>query len=169
MKKNLFLSAGMAGLLAAFLLFMPGQGRAGVAVNVEIPLPRLFLPLPPPLVVIPGTYAYYPPGVEADIFFYHGYWYRPYRDRWFLSSDYNGPWRATDRAPRVLRGLPPTYRQHPSSHEHMPYGTVRQNWRSWEKDRYWDRKHDQRRDPRDDRGRSDRGHGRGEERGHGRD
>ena len=169
MKKRLFLSARIAGLLALVLLLAPGQGRAGINVNVEIPLPRLFLPVPPPLVVIPGTYAYYPPDVEADIFFYHGYWYRPYRDRWFLSSDYNGPWRATGRVPRVLRGLPPTYRQHPPSHEHMPYGTVRQNWRSWEKERHWDRKQEKRRDYREDEGRREHDHGRGEERGHGRD
>jgi hypothetical protein len=164
MKKNLFLSAGM-GLLAAFLLFIPGQGRAGVNINIEIPLPPLFIPLPPPLVVIPGTYAYYPPEVEADIFFYHGYWYRPYRDQWFLSADYNGPWKSTDRVPRVLRGLPPTYRHHPSAREHMPYGTVRSNWRTWEKERYWDQ-HDQGKGHHEGSGRD---HGKGEERGHGRD
>jgi hypothetical protein len=168
MKKNLILSLSMAGLLAVFFLLAPQQSKAGVNVHVDIPLPRLFLPLPPPLVVIPGTYAYYPPEVEADIFFYRGYWYRPYRDRWFLSADYNGPWRVTDRVPRVLRGLPPTYRHHPPSHEHMPYGTVRENWRTWEKERYWDR-HDRRRDYREEEGRRDRGHGRGEGRGHDRD
>ena len=166
MKKNLFLSASMAGLFAAFLLFAPGQSKAGVSVHVDIPLPRLFIPLPPPLVVIPGTYAYYPPDVEADIFFYHGYWYRPYQDRWYLSADYNGPWRFTERVPRVLRGLPPTYRHHGPAREHMPYGTVRENWRSWEKERHWDR-HDRRRGSRGEG--EARGHGRGEDRGHGRD
>ncbi len=126
-------------------IFYPTKSKAEVSVNVMIPLPGLVITAPPAMVVIPGTYAYFPPDVEADIFFYHGYWYRPYRGQWFISAEYSGPWGsiAINRVPGVLINLPPYYRQVPPSYMRMPYGMVRKNWRTWEEERYWDRYDDE--------------------------
>jgi len=66
-------------MFLVFGLFTPAMSSAEVNINIDIPLPGLVIPAPPALVVIPGTYVYYPPDVQTDIFFYHGYWYRPYR------------------------------------------------------------------------------------------
>ncbi len=137
-------SIGVLCICSALLLFgvaVPLNGSAEVNVEVGIGLPGLVIPAPPALIVIPGTYVYYPPDVGVDIFFYHGYWYRPYRGGWFISGEYNGPWRgiAVRRVPHVLRGLPPTYRRVPPGYERVPYGTVRKNWRAWERERHWDR------------------------------
>jgi hypothetical protein len=160
-----------AAMIAAFGLFIRPASGAEVNVSIDIPLPGLALPAPPGLVVVPGTYIYYPPEVNVDIFFYHGYWYRPHRGGWFIASGYNGPWRVIGRrrVPGPLLGLPPAFRRMPPRHEHVPYPVVEKNWRTWEKERRWDNA----RSERHDRGRGDRdrkegrGRGHGEGRGHG--
>ncbi len=160
MKKELKAVSALSGALLMFILIFPLKGQAEVNVSITVPLPGLVLSAPPALVVIPGTYAYYPPDVSVDIFFYHGYWYRPYGGHWYISRDYNGPWGgvAVGRVPLALRRLPPGYRHGPAGYERRPYHEVRSNWRTWERDRYWDRPHE---------GRGERGGGH-ERRGDGR-
>ncbi len=141
MKGKLFMALVVGGALLTYGLVSPLESKAEVNVNIGVGLPGLVIPAPPALIVIPGTYVYYPPDVGVDIFFYHDHWYRPYRGRWFISGEYNGPWGAVGirRVPRVLRGLPPGYRHVPPGYERVPYGAVRKNWRAWERDRHWDR------------------------------
>ena len=62
--------------------------KAWVPVNpadeavANVPPPPAYAPVAPPdMALIPGTYVYFVPGVSADIFFYHGYWYRPFGGR----------------------------------------------------------------------------------------
>jgi hypothetical protein len=157
MKKSILSALGGGALYLLFGLFYPGTTYAEVHVNIDIPLPGLVIPAPPALIVIPGTYVYYPPDVDVDIFFYHGYWYRPYQGGWFIADGYNGPWRSIGprRVPGALISLPPTFRSIPPGHERMPHDMVQKNWRSWEKERHWDK-------PRGE----GRGHGHGM--GHGR-
>ena len=149
-------------LIATMLLLLLGfssSGVAGVSINIGIPLPPLVFAEPPPVVVIPGTYAYFSPDVEANIFFYHGYWYRPHRERWYRSSSYNGPWGYIASPPTVLINLPPDYRRVTIHHQRIPYGDLHENWRSWERGRYWER-HGWGRGERYDyeRGQRERGH-----------
>ncbi len=73
-------------------LLSPGKGDAGVNVNIGVQLPPLAITAAPPMVVIPGTYAYYAPDVQAGLFFYNGNWYRPYQGGWYSSVQFNGPW-----------------------------------------------------------------------------
>ena len=163
MKKQ-SLVALVSSMFFIFMLYPATKSNAEVNVNIAVPLPPLVFPAPPALIVIPGTYAYYPPDVSVDIFFYHGHWYRPYQGRWFISAGYNGPWRSitVERVPGTLRGLPPHYRRVPPGYERMPYGRVEKNWRAWERERYWDQ-HERRRDYREDEGRGEhRGPGRGQ-------
>lgn len=154
MKKRALIAAVIYGALLASVPIFPATGAAEVQINIG--LPPLILSAPPVLVVIPGTYVYYPPDVGVEIFFYRGYWYRPYAGAWFIASGYNGPWRraAIERVPPSLLRVPPSYRQGPPGYRPMPYGQVKKNWRTWERERYWDRH-------------EDRGEHRG--RGHGRD
>lgn len=156
-------------IIAACGVFFPAPANAEVNVNITLPLPGLVLPAPPGLVVIPGTYVYYPPQVDADIFFYRGYWYRPYRSGWYIGSGYNGPWRAIGRrgVPGPLLGVPRTYRRMAPRHEHVPYPVVERNWRTWERERYWDSRRSERHDRGGHRG-WDRDEGKGRGRGEGR-
>lgn len=143
MKIHAFIPFFASFVIAAAILMSPLKGTAGVNVNVgiSIPLPVVEIDAPPAVVVIPGTYAYYVPGVDADIIFYHNYWYRPYGGRWYRSTGYNGPWAfvSANTVPAPLLHLPPGYRQMPPGHERIPYGQLKKNWRGWERNHYWDR------------------------------
>ncbi len=124
-----------------FLLFLglSGQSMARVHIDVNIPLPPVFtFSAPPELVVIPGTYVYYCPDVDVDVFFYAGYWYRPYGGYWYRSVGYEGPWAYIASPPSVLVSLPPDYRIATRGFRHIPYGELHRNWRAWQRDRYWE-------------------------------
>ncbi len=129
-----------AGIVVALAMIIPTKGNAEVNINVAIPLPGLVISAPPAMVAIPGTYAYYPPDVDVDIFFYGGHWYRPYGGQWFIAAQYNGPWGsiAIQNVPGVLRNLPADYRQVPPRYRRMPHGMVMRNWQTWQNERYWD-------------------------------
>ncbi len=135
MKKKLIIIGTMLLLLLGF----SGQSTAGIHVGVNIPLPPVFVfPAPPELVVIPGTYVYYCPDVDVDIFFYGGYWYRHYGGYWYRCVSYDGPWAYIASPPSVLISLPPNYRVITRGHRHIPYAELHRNWRAWQRDRYWE-------------------------------
>lgn len=137
MKQNIFIIVASLLILSA-VIFIPVTGNAGLP---GPPLPPLVIPAPPPVFLIPGTYIYFAPDVDADLFFYSGFWYRPYGGRWYRSTRYGGPWGvvALNRVPRVLINLPPGYRNVPPGHQRIPYGQLKKNWRTWERHRHWDK------------------------------
>lgn len=158
MKRGMIHIVLIAVVLSAGGLIYPVKSEARVDVNITIPLPGLGIAAPPAMVVIPGTYAYFAPDVEADLFFYRGYWYRPYRGEWYYSVEYSGPWGrvAIGNIPPPLIDLSPGYRNVPPGYERMPYPMVKRNWRHWEEERYWGSY-----DRGDEHGMPHRGHGMG--------
>jgi len=132
--------------LALFTLCAPypAESRTNIDINIGINVPPVFVPYgPPELVFIPGMYVYLIPGIEPDIFFYQGYWYRLYQRHWFRAGSYNGRWVyiPPSRMPRPLLHLPPGYRHVPPGYvrERIPYGHLEKNWKKWERERYWER------------------------------
>ena len=121
----------------------PAQAEVNVGVGVSVGLPVFALPAPPQLVVIPGTYAYYVADVDVDIIFYQGRWYRPHGGRWYWARGYNGPWviAGSRHVPASLYRLPRDYRRG-VIYARIPYYDLNRNWRSWERDRYWEHQHD---------------------------
>ncbi len=117
------------------------EADAEVNVGVHIGLPSFFLPAPPAVVVIPGTYVYAVPDVDLSILFYRGYWYRPHNGRWYRASSYNGPWAyiQLSRIPRVLVDLPPGSWRVPPGYHRIPHAQLRKNWGRWERERHWER------------------------------
>jgi len=177
MKKSSLVLLSIAVMFVAFSL-LPQSGFAGVNVNVgiNVPLPAFVFHAPPPVVVVPGTYAYAVPDIDIDIVFYQGYWYRPHRDRWYRSTSYNGPWIVRDRVPAELHSLPPDYRHMPPGHQRIPYGQMKKNWKSWERDKHWDKhgykheaKHEHKEDSYSRHKEEKREHKKGGKGGHGRD
>jgi len=143
MKKKVFIGVVAALILVTCIGYSNGIA-AEVNINVGIkapPPPPLAIPAPPPMFVIPRTYVYFAPEVDVDVFFYQGYWYRPYRGNWYRSRTYNGKWIyiSSARVPRAVINVPPDFRHVPPGHRHIAYGDVRKNWRTWEKDKYWER------------------------------
>jgi hypothetical protein len=157
-----------AGILFVTLMGYAPQSPAEVSVNIGIgvPVPQVVIPAPPrvvihappPVVVIPGTYVYFAPDVGVDIFFYHGYWYRPHHGHWYRARGYNGPWNNIEgrRVPHVVRNLPPDFRYSVRHHERIRHADFQRNWKTWEQKKHWDRhdyrqldRHDFRHDVRD--------------------
>lgn len=133
----------MVMTIASFLLLFlgfSGQSMARVDISVSIPPPPIFtFSAPPELVVIPGTYVYFDPYLDFDIFFYAGYWYRPHRGYWYRSVAYEGPWVYIGSPPPVLLRLPPDFRIMTRGYPPISYWELRNNWRTWQTNRYWDR------------------------------
>jgi hypothetical protein len=140
------------GIIFVTLMGYTPKSSAEVSVNIGIGvrLPQVVIPAPPPVVVIPGTYVYFAPDVGVDIFFYHGYWYRPHHGRWYRAGGYNGPWNniESSRVPHVLRDLPPDFRNTARHHERIRHSDLKRNWKTWEQKKHWDR-HDYRHEVRD--------------------
>ncbi|MGA8178800.1 MAG: hypothetical protein WB792_01990 [Desulfobacterales bacterium] len=118
------------------------DAEVSVRIGINVPLPHVVLHAPPPVVVIPGTYAYYAPDAGMEMFFYHGYWYRPHHNRWYRGRGYNGPWENIQhaRVPHALRNLPPDFRRTARRHERIRYADFHKNWKTWEKEKHWDRR-----------------------------
>ncbi|MEN6469523.1 MAG: hypothetical protein ABFD45_11310, partial [Smithella sp.] len=80
-------------VLLALTFISPAPAIAGVNVDVDISLPPpIIFAAPPALVVLPETYVYVVPDVDVDIFFYGGWWWRPWDGRWYRSQSYNSGW-----------------------------------------------------------------------------
>ncbi|MDQ7837501.1 MAG: hypothetical protein RDU59_03290 [Thermodesulfobacteriota bacterium] len=134
-RKSFMLGSGL--IIMSLFLFYPAKGRAevDVSVNIGLPLPSVVISSPPAVVMIPGSPVYFDPDIEVDIFFHRGYWYRPYRERWYRATHYNGPWRHIARraVPTAIVHVPPSYRHIPPGHERIPYGQLKKHWKEHEK------------------------------------
>ncbi len=130
----------VGSVLLSVEMLSPVTSEAGIGLSVAIPLPELRLAAPPSLAIIAGTTVYFASDVEADLFFYHGNWYRPYDGEWYVSAEFSGPWGRVKigNVPRPLVDLPPDYRNEPSGYEPVAYAVVKRNWMRWEEEGYWD-------------------------------
>lgn len=136
-------------LLLALVFVVPVPMMAGVDVNVHIALPPpIVFSAPPQVVVIPETYVYAVPDVDADIFFYSGWWWRPWEGRWYRSRHYDSGWAYYQSVPSFYRGIPPGWRNDYKEHrwrgqqwnyQRIPHQQVQRNWSGWEKSRHWEK------------------------------
>lgn len=129
------------------VLPLPTMARTFVNVSIGLPPPMVFA-APPELVVLPGSYVYVAPDLAEDIFFYNGWWWRPWGGHWYRSRSYDSGWAYYRNVPSFYRGIPPgwrnDYREHrwhgrQWDHQRIPHQQLHQNWRNWERDRHWER------------------------------
>jgi len=142
MKKMLFRT-----MLLAFLFLFPVPTMAGVDVSISLP-PLIVFSAPPAMVVIPETYVYVVPDVDVEIFFYDGWWWRPWEGRWYRSRHYDSGWGYYQRVPsfysRVPSGWRNDYRERrwggrPWNYQPIPHQQVERNWSGWKKNRHWEK------------------------------
>ena len=135
-------------ILLALLLVFPVPTPARVDVGVSISLPSIVFSAPPLMVVIPETNVYAVPDSDVDIFFYGGWWWRPWEGRWYRSRNYDSGWAHYRSVPSFYRGIPSdwknNYRErrwkgHEWKYERIPHEQVQRNWRNWEKNRHWEK------------------------------
>jgi hypothetical protein len=161
MKRKIAVSLISFVLLWVLGLFQTGEALAGdvdIHIGIGVPPPRVVIPAPPSVYLIPGSYVYYAPDVGAQLFFYSGYWYLMDDGYWFRSSVYRGPWTylPPSRVPVVFLHLPPDYYRVSPGHKRIPYGQLKKNWKKWEGEhrrdvRDWERSYHERW-KKDDRG-----------------
>lgn len=136
-------------LFLTLVISAPVSAMAGVSVHVNIPLPPpIIFPAPPELVVIPETNVYSVPDVQEDIFFYGGWWWRPWEGRWYRSQYYDRGWAHYRGVPSFHGNVPPAWRDHYRDkqwnghqwqQQRVPQKDVQRNWRGWEKNKYWEK------------------------------
>lgn len=126
------------------------SAMAGVDVNVGISLPPLItFSTPPDVIVIPDTNnVYVVPDIEAEIFFWNGWWWRPWEGRWYRSRYYNRGWSHYNNVPSFYFDVDPGWRRyyrdrdwygHRWSYERIPNRRLQQNWKSWHNNRHWEK------------------------------
>ena len=135
-------------LLASVLLF-PVPTTAEVNIGINIPLPPLIVfASPPEVVVIPETYVYVVPDYDEDIFFYDGWWWRPWEGRWYRSRNYGSGWVYYQRVPSFYTRVPSSWRSdyrdrrwggHQWNHQRIPHQQLQRNWSTWKKSNHWEK------------------------------
>ncbi len=144
MKKIIF-----GAILLALVLLFPISAMATVDVGISISLPPLIISSGPlEVVVIPETDVYAAPDVDVDIFFYNGWWWRPWQGHWYRSHHYDSGWTHYQRVPSFYRRVPSGWRNnyrdhrwagHRWNHQRIPHEQVQRNWSNWEKNRHWEK------------------------------
>ena len=136
-------------ILWALVLVFPTPAMAKVNVGINISLPPLIVfAAPPEVVVIPETYVYADPDLDVDIFFYHGWWWRPWEGRWYRSRHYDSGWVYYQSVPSFYAGIPSNWRNeyrghrwggHPWNYQRIPHQQLQRNWSNWEQSRHWEK------------------------------
>lgn len=136
-------------ILLALVFVLPPPAMAGVNVDINISLPPpIVFAAPPALVVLPETYVYVVPDSDVDVFFFGGWWWRPWEGRWYRSRSYSSGWGYYRNVPSFYGHIPKDwrndYREHrwkgrQWDHRPIPHKQVQQNWRGWEKNKHWEK------------------------------
>lgn len=137
-------------ILLAWVFLVPVPAMAGVDVHVGISLPPVIVfGGPPDVIVLPDTSGVYVvPDIDVDLFFWNGWWWRPWEGGWYRSRYYNRGWAYYNNVPRFYYDVDPGWRRYYREHswsghrwdyERIPDRRLQQNWRNWNKNRYWER------------------------------
>jgi hypothetical protein len=144
MKKLFF---GTLLLALVIVAPIPTMARVDVSVSIVLPPPIVFA-APPELIVLPETYVYVVPDVDMDIFFYNGWWWRPWEGHWYRSRYYDSGWAYYKSVPSFYKRIPSGWRNdyrdhrwkgHEWSYQRIPHQQVQRNWNSWQKSKHWEK------------------------------
>ncbi len=146
MKKKILLGSILLAL--AWTAPVPTLAEVGISIGISLPPPIVFQ-APPEVIVVPDAYGVYVvPDVEVDLFFWNGWWWRPWEGRWYRSRYYDRGWAYYRQVPRFYYDVDPGWRGYYRGHdwhghrwdyERIPNRRLQQNWRGWNNNRYWER------------------------------
>ncbi len=143
--KRLFWGTILLALVSA--LPNPAMARVDIGISISLPPPIVFA-APPEVVVIPETYVYAVPDSDVDIFFYNGWWWRPWEGHWYRSRHYESGWAYYQRVPSFYAGIPSGWRNdyrdhrwggHQWNYQRIPQQQLQGNWNNWQKSRHWEK------------------------------
>lgn len=145
--KKLLSGAILLVLLSVFPVKAAAEVNISVGIGFPLPPPIVFQ-APPSVIVLPDTSSVYVvPYVEVDIFFWNGWWWRPWDGRWYRSRYYDRGWAHYNAVPRFYYDVDPGWRRfyrynewygHRWHHEPIPYQHLHKSWPAWQKQRYWE-------------------------------
>ena len=111
--------------------------------------PPLVFQTPPDVIVLPDTdYVYVVPDIAVDLFFWDGWWWRPWGGRWYRSPYYDRDWACYGDIPSFYWDIDPgwrgyyrghNWRGHRWNYEHIPNQSLQRNWKAWNDERHWER------------------------------
>jgi hypothetical protein len=144
--KRLLFGIGIFSLL--IIVPVPTMARVDITVGISLPPPIVFR-APPDVIVMPDANdVYVVPDLEVDLFFWNGWWWRPWEGRWYRSHYYDRGWGYYDKVPSFYFDVDPGWRGYYRDHnwyghrwnyERIPQRRLQQNWKSWHNDRHWER------------------------------
>jgi len=144
--KKLLLGTILLALL--LVVSIPAMAKVNVSIGISLP-PLIVFEAPPAVVVLPDTnYVYVVPDIEVDLFFWNGWWWRPWEGRWYRSRYYNRDWSYYNNVPSFYFDVDPEWRGHYRDHnwyghrwdyEKIPHRQLQKKWKSWKNNRYWER------------------------------
>ena len=133
----------------------PEQGASAVpgapgTSETSAPLPPpIASQAPPDMIAMPdASDVYAAPDVDADLFFWDGWWWRLWDGRWYRSSHYDRGWGYYNTVPSFYFDVDPGWRGYYRNHnwgghrwdyERIPHQQLQQNWKGWHNDRHWER------------------------------
>jgi len=137
-------------LLLTLAIIQPQSTRAEVNVSIGIALPApVYSGGPPEVIVLPDTEnVYVVPDRDFDMFFWNGWWWRPWEGRWYRSRYYNRSWSNYNNVPSFYYDVDPEWRTyyrdrnwsgHRWNYERIPRQRLKNNWKKWHSERYWQR------------------------------
>lgn len=145
MKKLLL---GTILLASSIVLPIPTMAGVDISIGISLPPPIVF-EAPPDVIVMPDTIGVYVvPDIEADLFFWNGWWWRTWQGRWYRSHYYNRGWAYYNNIPSFYFDVDPGWRGYYRGHnwyghrwnyERIPHRRLQQNWKIWNNNRHWER------------------------------
>ncbi len=82
------------------------------------------------------------------MFFWNGWWWRPWEGRWYRSRYYNRGWGYYNNVPSFYYDVDPGWRDyyrarnwsgHRWNYERIPHQRLQRNWKQWHANQYWQR------------------------------
>ena len=137
-------------ILLALAILIPISTMAGVSINIGIPIPPpppIPFVAPPQVIVMPETNGVYvDPDIDADLFFWNGFWWRLWEGRWYRSAYYDRDWIYYDAVPIFYFHIDQHWRTYYRNHswyghewnyQRIPYERLQHNWKSWQTSKSW--------------------------------
>jgi len=137
-----------AFMLLTSVVILPHSTRAEVNVNIGFALPApVVFDAPPEMIVLPDTNnVYVAPDSDFDLFFWNGWWWRPWEGRWYRSHSYNRGWTYYRKVPSFYYDVDPGWRGYYRDrnwsgnrweYERIPNQRLHNNWKKWQTNHYW--------------------------------
>ena len=140
--------AALLFLTLAALLPQTLRAEVNISIGFAVPEP-LYFGSPPEVIVLPDTQnVYVVPESDFELFFWNGYWWRPWEGHWYRSRHYDRGWGYYENVPSFYYDVDPRWRDsyrdrdwagHRWQYERIPYHRLQNNWKQWHSNQYWQR------------------------------